>query len=100
MPRQVVIVGGAATGCQLASCFAAFGSHVRLLEVAPRILPGEDEAVSHGITEAFRRRGMAVITNIGGIQRIEQQEGSLRVYYLYEGEVRMLTTEAVVLAVG
>jgi len=100
LPRQVVVVGGAATGCQLASCLAAFGSHVRVLEVAPRILAGEDEAVSHGITEAFRQRGMAVITNIGGIQRIEQQEGSLHVYYLYEGEVRVLTTEAVVLAVG
>jgi pyruvate/2-oxoglutarate dehydrogenase complex dihydrolipoamide dehydrogenase (E3) component len=85
LPRQVVVVGGAATGCQLASCFAAFGAHVRVLEVAPRLLAGEDEAVSHGIAEAFRRRGIAVITNIGTVQRIEQQEGSLRVFYLYEG---------------
>ncbi len=38
----------AATGCQLASIFAAFGARVPLLEVAPRILPGEDEAVSEG----------------------------------------------------
>ncbi len=100
LPRQVVVVGGAATGCQLASCFAAFGAHVRVLEVAPRLLMLEDEAVSHGIAEAFRRRGITVITNIGGIQRIEQQDGFLRLFYQHEGEVRQLTTEAVVLSVG
>jgi pyruvate/2-oxoglutarate dehydrogenase complex dihydrolipoamide dehydrogenase (E3) component len=100
LPRQVVVVGGAATGCQLASCFAAFGAHVSVLEVAPRLLTVEDEAVSHGIAEAFRRSGIDVITNIGGVQRIEQQDGSLDLFYLYEDEVRQLTTEAVVLSVG
>src|SRR6266550_4211003 len=100
LPRQVVVVGGAATGCQLASCFASFGAHVRVLEVAPRLLTVEDEAVSHGIAEAFRRSGIAVITNIGGIQRIEQRDGALHVFYPYEGEVRQVTTEAVVLSVG
>ena len=100
LPRQVVVVGGAATGCQLSSCFSAFGAYVHVLEVAPRLLAGEDEAVSHGISEAFRRRGIAVTTNIGGIERIEQQNGSLRLTYLYEDEVRQLTTEAVVMTVG
>ena len=100
LPRQVVVVGGAATGCQLASCFAAFGAHVSVLEVAPRLLTLEDEAVSHSIAEAFRRRGIDVITSIGGIQRIEQRDGALEVFYPYEGEVRQLTTEAVVLSVG
>jgi len=100
LPRQMVVVGGAATGCQLASCFAAFGAHVSVLEVAPRLLTLEDEAVSHSIAEAFRRRGIDVITSIGGIQRIEQRDGALEVFYPYEGEVRQLTTEAVVLSVG
>jgi pyruvate/2-oxoglutarate dehydrogenase complex dihydrolipoamide dehydrogenase (E3) component len=100
LPHRVVVVGGAATGCQLASCFAAFGAHVRVLEVAPRLLTVEDEAVSHGIDEAFRRRDITVITSIGGIERIEQRDGALQVFYLYEGEVRQLTTEAVVMSVG
>jgi pyruvate/2-oxoglutarate dehydrogenase complex dihydrolipoamide dehydrogenase (E3) component len=84
----------------LASCFAAFGAQVIVLEVAPRLLTLEDEAVSHGIAETFRRRGISVITSIGGIQRIEQQDGALLVFYPYDGEVRQLTTEAVVLSVG
>src|SRR6266700_151283 len=100
LPRQIVVVGGAATGCQLASCFAAFGANVRILEVAPRILAGEDEMVSQGIAEAFHQRGIVVIPNIGGIQRIEQHDKSLHVFYLYKDEICMLTTEAVVLSVG
>ncbi len=60
LPRSVVVVGGAATGCQLASVFASFGAQVWLLDIAPRILMGDDEAVSQSITEEFRQRGIEV----------------------------------------
>jgi len=100
LPSSVVVVGAAATGCQLASVFAAFGSRVRLLDVAPRVLGGEDDAVSLGMAEAFGRRGIEILTGIGGIERIERRDGSLRLFYTHEGETRALDTEAVVLAVG
>jgi len=100
LPSSVVVVGAAATGCQLASVFAAFGSRVRLLDVAPRILGGEDEAVSRGVAEAFGRRGIEILTGIGGIDRIEKEGGKLRLFYTQENGARALDTEAVVLAVG
>jgi pyruvate/2-oxoglutarate dehydrogenase complex dihydrolipoamide dehydrogenase (E3) component len=100
LPRSVVVVGAAATGCQLASVFAAFGSRVRLLDVAPRVLGGEDEAVSRGVAEAFGRRGIEIQTGIGGIERIEREGKKLRLYYARAGEARELEAEAVVLAVG
>jgi pyruvate/2-oxoglutarate dehydrogenase complex dihydrolipoamide dehydrogenase (E3) component len=100
LPRSVAIVGGAATGCQLASIFAAFGAQVWLLDVAPRLLPGEDEAVSQGITEAFRRRGIEVLTAVGGIERVEQQDEDLRLFYSMEGQTSVLPLETVILAVG
>jgi pyruvate/2-oxoglutarate dehydrogenase complex dihydrolipoamide dehydrogenase (E3) component len=100
VPRSVAVVGGAATGCQLASVFAAFGARVRLLDVAPRILAAEDEAVSEGVAEAFGRRGIEVITRIGGVEGIDKRDRDLRLYYGENGSVRALDTEAVVLAVG
>jgi pyruvate/2-oxoglutarate dehydrogenase complex dihydrolipoamide dehydrogenase (E3) component len=100
VPRSVAVVGGAATGCQLASVFAAFGARVRLLDVAPRILAAEDEAVSEGAAEAFGRRGIEVITRIGGVEGIDKRDRDLRLYYGENGSVRALDTEAVVLAVG
>jgi len=100
LPSSVAVVGAAATGCQLASVFAAFGSKVCLLDVAPRVLGGEDEAVSRGITAAFRRRGIEILTGIGGIEGIEKENGGLRLLYAHGGETHALETGAVVLAVG
>jgi dihydrolipoamide dehydrogenase len=100
LPSSVVVVGAAATGCQLASVFAAFGSRVRLLEVAPHILGGEDEVVSGGVAEMFSRRGIEILTGIGGVERIEKDGELLRLHYTQGDESRELDTEAVVLAVG
>jgi pyruvate/2-oxoglutarate dehydrogenase complex dihydrolipoamide dehydrogenase (E3) component len=100
LPQSVAVVGGAATGCQLASVFAAFGSQVWLLDVAPRILAAEDEAVSDGVAEAFGRRGIEIVTGIGGVERIEKENGHLRLFYAKNGEARTLAAETVVLAVG
>ncbi len=100
LPRSVAVVGAAATGCQLASVFAAFGSRVFLLEVAPRILGGEDEVVSDGMLEAFGRRGIEIVTGIRGIEGIERENGTLRLLYARDDEAHALSAEAVVLAAG
>jgi dihydrolipoamide dehydrogenase len=99
LPHSVAIVGAAATGCQLASVFHDFGAQVTLLEVMPRILSGEDEHVSATMTEALTRRGIRIVTGMGGIEGIEQQGGDLRVTYTLDDEQQTLTTEAVILAV-
>ena len=100
LPRSVAIVGAAATGSQLASVFAAFGSDAWLLELAPRILPTEDEDVSHVMRDAFARRSIHVVTGIGGVERIDRNEHDLTLNYRHGDEARALAVEAVVLAVG
>src|SRR5260221_8076687 len=86
LPHSIAIVGGAATGCQLASVFAAFGASVHLLEVGSRPLGVEDEAISLGIRQAFERRGIAVLPQIGGIKRIERAAGPLRLVFRPPGK--------------
>jgi pyruvate/2-oxoglutarate dehydrogenase complex dihydrolipoamide dehydrogenase (E3) component len=100
LPRSVAVVGAAATGCQLASVFAAFGARVSLLELAPRILAGEDEAVSAGVAEAFERRGLELVTGIDGVTNIEETPGGRRLVYSRGGEERALEVAAVIFAVG
>ena len=101
LPGSVVVVGGAATGCQLASVLAAFGSKVTLLEAAGRLLGAEDEAVSEAVAAAFRRRGIEVATGIERIERLERTgAGTLRLHYRELGEPRTRDTGAVLLAVG
>ena len=71
LPGSMAIVGAAATGAQLASVFAAFGTSVTLLELAPRVLPGEDEDISAALAAGFTANGIDVITGIGGVDGID-----------------------------
>jgi pyruvate/2-oxoglutarate dehydrogenase complex dihydrolipoamide dehydrogenase (E3) component len=100
LPQSIVIVGGAATGSQLTSIFAAFGSQVTLLDLAPRLMPLEDELVSQAVRAAFEQRGVQVITGIGGVDRIEQADRALTLYYQHRDQLEQIEAEAIVLAVG
>ncbi len=103
LPRSMVVVGAAATGCQLAAIFAAFGTQVTLVEVAPRILAVEDEVISAEVRAGFRRQGITILTAIGGIQRLEQvgqEDGGLRLHLAGTGHPALLEAEAVILSTG
>ena len=62
LPRRVAIVGGADTGCQMASIFADLGAATTLFEAGPILVPGADPSVSAELDRAFRARGMDVHT--------------------------------------
>jgi pyruvate/2-oxoglutarate dehydrogenase complex dihydrolipoamide dehydrogenase (E3) component/uncharacterized membrane protein YdjX (TVP38/TMEM64 family) len=42
LPERLTVLGGGPIGCELAQCFARFGSRVTLVEMGERILPRED----------------------------------------------------------
>jgi dihydrolipoamide dehydrogenase len=100
LPQSVVIVGGAATGCQLASILAAFGSKVSLLEIAPRLLGMEDVLISEAIEDAFLRRGIEITTGIESVERIEQQDGQLVLWYTAQDQVKQIKADLVIQATG
>ena len=81
LPGSLAIVGAAATGAQLASIFAAFGTRVTLLELAPRVIPAEDADVSAALATAFAANGIEVTTGIGGVERIERDGPGRRLAY-------------------
>jgi pyruvate/2-oxoglutarate dehydrogenase complex dihydrolipoamide dehydrogenase (E3) component len=100
LPKSVAIVGGAATGCQLASIFAAFGTEIWLLEIAPRLLSMEDSIISEAIEESFSQRGIEVITDIEGVDRIEKEDRDLVLWFNSQGQVKQIAVEVVILATG
>ena len=99
-PASVIVVGAAATGCQLASIFDDFGARVHLLEAAPRILPGEDESVSRGLAQAFERQGIEVTTRIAGVDWLRPEGDQLCLQYTRDGHAHALIADEVVMAVG
>ena len=62
VPKSIAIMGSGAVGVEFASIYRRFGSEVTVIELLPRIVPNEDEAVSAELEKAFRKRGMAVRT--------------------------------------
>jgi pyruvate/2-oxoglutarate dehydrogenase complex dihydrolipoamide dehydrogenase (E3) component len=100
LPGRVAIVGGADTGCQLASILADFGSRVSLLEYASRLNPRADEDISAGLAAAFARRGIDVVAGAAS-ERLERVEDGVEVHYRRAGgEPARLRVDAVFFAVG
>jgi pyruvate/2-oxoglutarate dehydrogenase complex dihydrolipoamide dehydrogenase (E3) component len=99
LPESLLVIGGAATGCQVASNFAAFGSKVTMLEIEPRILTVEDESVSAEVRRGFESRGIEIHTGIEGIDAIEKVGNELRLTYRSDGE-QIAMVDAVLFAVG
>ena len=62
IPRSIVIMGSGAVGVEFASIFRRFGSDVTLIELLPRLVPVEDEAVSAELEKSFKRQGIKVMT--------------------------------------
>jgi pyruvate/2-oxoglutarate dehydrogenase complex dihydrolipoamide dehydrogenase (E3) component len=56
LPTSVAVVGGADTGCQLASILGDFGAQVTLVEASARGVPHED-----GSPRFRRLRGLRVV---------------------------------------
>jgi pyruvate/2-oxoglutarate dehydrogenase complex dihydrolipoamide dehydrogenase (E3) component len=100
LPASVIIAGGAATGCQVGSILQSFGSKVTILEVGPRLLSLEDEAVSDTIQNSFSERGMNIITNFNKIERLEKNATQLELTIQKDQESIRLEAELVILSTG
>src|SRR5688572_7696454 len=62
LPGRMVVLGGGPIGCELAQCFARFGSRVTQVEMLPRLLIREDPEISAMVADRFRAEGMTVLT--------------------------------------
>lgn len=99
LPERVTVVGGSATGCQLASILIDFGAKVDVIEFADRLTPPSDVDISRRLEAAFKKRGMNVLTGTG-CDSIEKKDGHLKVSYTSGDEKGSLETDAVFLMVG
>ena len=62
LPKRLVVLGGGPVGCEIAQCFARFGSQVTQVEMLPRILVREDPEISQIVADRFAAEGIAVLT--------------------------------------
>jgi pyruvate/2-oxoglutarate dehydrogenase complex dihydrolipoamide dehydrogenase (E3) component len=100
VPPSMLVIGGGATGAQVASIFNAFGSRVQLFQVGRRILPSEDEDVSAAVAAAFRESGIIVRENFGDIESFEKTPSGVRMIFAKDGLRDSAEAALAVVAVG
>ena len=62
VPKSLVVMGSGAVGVEFASIYRRFGSDVTIIELLPRLVPVEDDAVSAELEKAFKKQGIKALT--------------------------------------
>lgn len=63
LPKRAAIIGGGVIGCEFACIFNALGVDTTIIELAPSILPMEDENIVRVLKNSFEKRGIKIITS-------------------------------------
>ena len=100
VPRSMLVIGGGATGMQVASIFNAFGCRVELFETGPRILAAEDEDVAAAVAAGCRKAGIVVHENFGAIDSFEKTSTGVRMNFSKEGKRYSAEAALAVVAAG
>ena len=100
VPPSIIVVGGGATGIQVASIFNAFGSRIQLFEASPHILASEDADIAAAVAEAFRQAGMQVRENFGTIESFEKTPTGVRMAFTMDDQRESVEAALAVVAVG
>jgi pyruvate/2-oxoglutarate dehydrogenase complex dihydrolipoamide dehydrogenase (E3) component/uncharacterized membrane protein YdjX (TVP38/TMEM64 family) len=99
LPRRLVVLGGGPIGCELAQCFARFGSQVTIVEMLPRLLSREDEEIAAVVEERFRQENVRLLT--GHRAKACRAEGGRKVLVCErEGVATEIGYDEILVAVG
>ena len=100
IPASIAIMGSGAVGVEFASIFRRFGSDVTIIELLPRLVPIEDEAVSTELERSFKKQGIKVMT---GTKVLSAKAGSASVdleAQTPDGKTTKISAEYLLVATG
>ncbi len=97
VPSSLLIVGGGVIGCEFASIYSRLGTKVSIVEMAPQLLPGEDEDIANILREKLEKDGVKIFTGavLKGLNNYKKQAS-----FEYEGITHEVTSEFVLVSVG
>ncbi|MDJ0850149.1 MAG: dihydrolipoyl dehydrogenase [Myxococcota bacterium] len=100
IPGRLLVVGSGAIGIEFASFYSDMGSSVSVVEILPRILPVEDEAISKAAQRAFEKQGIEIHTSTSVAAIRQEGEGVVATLASESGDTREASFDRVILAVG
>ena len=99
LPEHLIVIGGSYIGLEFAQMYRRFGSRVTVVEMAPRLIAREDEAVSQAVREILEAEGIGVRLNAQCIAA-QKRPGGVAVRANCEEEPRTIDGSHLLLAVG
>jgi dihydrolipoamide dehydrogenase len=84
VPKSLAIIGGGVVGVEFASLFGRFGTAVTVIEMAPQILPFEDEESAKELARCLKKQNVTIETSTK-LTAIEDK-GSAGVFVTTEGQ--------------
>jgi dihydrolipoamide dehydrogenase len=100
VPKSMVILGSGAVGVEFASIFRRFGSQVTILELLPRIVPAEDEAISAELQKSFKKQGIVVHTGTKVTRATATADGVAIEAQLPDSTAQKLSADYLLVATG
>src|SRR5688500_8595558 len=99
VPKHLVVIGGGVIGLELGSVWRRLGARVTVVELAPTILPGNDEDVIKEADRIFRKQGLElrVGTKVTGGSRDGDR---VRVETEKDGKTETLEADRVLVSIG
>jgi pyruvate/2-oxoglutarate dehydrogenase complex dihydrolipoamide dehydrogenase (E3) component len=99
LPQRLMVLGGGPIGCELAQCFARFGSEVSIVEMTPRLMIREDPDVSVKVIERFAEEGIHVLVGHTA-KAFRIQDGQKQLIAEADGKEVILGFDQLLVAVG
>jgi len=99
LPEHLIVVGGSYVGLEFAQMYRRFGSRVTVVEMGPRLIAREDDAVSTAVRSTLEAEGIAFRLNATCMRAAQRGDG-VRVGVGCEQEPREIDGSHVLLAVG
>jgi len=100
IPKSLLIMGSGAVGVEFASIYRRFGSEVTIIELLPRLVPFEDEAISAELEKSFRRQGIKSLTGTKVTRASAGSDGVEIEAQTPDGKSQKLTAELLLVATG
>ena len=99
VPRRLVVIGGGVIGLELGSVWRRLGAEVTVVDLAPTILPGNDEDIVKEATRVFTKQGLVLRTGVS-VKGAERAGDTVRVTIARGDAEETLEADYVLVSVG
>jgi pyruvate/2-oxoglutarate dehydrogenase complex dihydrolipoamide dehydrogenase (E3) component len=99
LPRHLIVLGGSYIGLEFAQMYRRFGSEVTVIELAPHLIPREDEDVSQAVAGLLKDEGIDIRVN-SKVVGVKKEGNDIAVSVATDGKQSQVAGSHLLLAIG